>query len=98
MSKRTHQHLMSEDGQSAGKRSSTDPIKQEREAERILLELSSLFPVEKFDRRVPRVVMKHMIYSCMPNRTKADKELVRNNISIGMFKYLFRTAIDSFIS
>lgn len=51
-------------------------VKNERQAEKVLRELSLLFPEDKFQKRVPRVVMKHMVYSCMPNRTVADKQIV----------------------
>lgn len=50
--------------------------KNERETERVLRELSLLFPEEKFQKRVPRVIMKHMVYSRVLNRTLADKETV----------------------
>ncbi len=65
----------------------SSPVKQQcvandvRETEKILRELSLLFPEEKFLKRVPRVVMKHMIYSRISNRTVVDKEIV-NHYSI----------------
>jgi hypothetical protein len=61
----------------------SSPVKQQcvandvRETEKILRELSLLFPEEKFLKRVPRVVMKHMIYSRISNRTVVDKEIVK---------------------
>lgn len=61
----------------SSKKICTDSIvQQESGAERVLRDLSLLFPKEKFIDRVPSVVLKHMIYSCLPNRTKADKEIV----------------------
>jgi hypothetical protein len=47
-----------------------------RETEKVLRQLSLLFPEEQFLQRVPRVVMKHMIYSLISNRTVVDKEIV----------------------
>ena len=44
------------------------------------MELALLFPEEKFLKRVPRVVMKHMVYSRIPNRTLVDKEIVISDI------------------
>lgn len=46
------------------------------ESEKVLRELSMLFPEDKFLSRVPRVVMKHMVYSRIPNRTLVDKQIV----------------------
>lgn len=65
-----------------GEFSLSSPEKQQciakdvRESEEALRQLSMLFPEEKFLGRVPRVVMKHMIYSRIPNRTLVDKEIV----------------------
>ena len=50
------------------------------ESGKVLRELSMLFPVDRFQKRVPRVVMKHMVYSRIQNRTKVDKEIVDGNI------------------
>lgn len=47
-----------------------------KESEGALGELLCLFPEEKFVKRVPPVVMKHMLYSLIPNRTLVDKEIV----------------------
>ncbi|XP_057367027.1 serine/threonine-protein kinase 19-like [Daphnia carinata] len=64
-----------------GKLSLSSPEKQQciakdvRQSEEALRQLSMLFPEEKFLGRVPRVVMKHMIYSRIPNRTLVDKEI-----------------------
>ncbi|XP_046441847.1 uncharacterized protein LOC124192531 [Daphnia pulex] len=72
----------------------SSPVKQQcvandvRETEKILRELSLLFPEEKFLKRVPRVVMKHMIYSRISNRTVVDKEIdeLTQNGVIRLFK------------
>lgn len=40
-----------------------------------LLYLKSLFPVEKFESRLPPVILKHQVYSIMKNRTLVDKQL-----------------------
>ena len=45
------------------------------ETEKILKELSTLVPVEKFNHKVPPVVMKHMLYSQIQDRTKVDREM-----------------------
>jgi hypothetical protein len=45
------------------------------ETEKILTELSTLFPVEKFNHKVPPVVMKHMLYSQIQDRTRVDREI-----------------------
>ncbi len=42
-----------------------------------LLFLKKLFPVDKFEGRLPPIVPKHQIYSIVKNKTLADKELVR---------------------
>ena len=41
-----------------------------RETEEALSNLALLFPEEKFGNRLPKIVMKHMLYSCIQNRTK----------------------------
>jgi len=51
--------------------------KTEIQTQKALQELALLFPEEKFCQRVPRVIMKHMVYSHVTNRTKVDKEIVR---------------------
>ena len=55
-------------------------VKNVSESEKVLMELALLFPEEKFLKRVPRVVMKHMVYSRIPNRTLVDKEIVISDI------------------
>ena len=51
-----------------------------RESEKVIIKLSLLFPEEKFFQRVPRIVMKHMIYSCIPNITQVDREIVSHSL------------------
>ena len=41
-----------------------------------LLYLKNLFPTEKFEGRLPPIVVKHQLYSIVKNRTIVDKELV----------------------
>ncbi|XP_014785012.2 uncharacterized protein LOC106879820 [Octopus bimaculoides] len=40
-----------------------------------LLYLKSLFPLEKFESRLPPVILKHQVYSIVKNRTLVDKQL-----------------------
>lgn len=40
-----------------------------------LLLLRSHFPVEKFENRLPAIVIKHQLYSIIKNKTLVDKEL-----------------------
>ena len=42
-----------------------------------LLYMKNLFPMEKFDDRIPPIVMKHQLYSIVKNRTIVDKQVVR---------------------
>jgi len=62
--------------------------KTETQSQKVLQELSLLFPQEKFCKRVPQVVMKHMVYSHVTNRTKVDKEIdeLQHSGVIRMFK------------
>jgi len=62
--------------------------KTEIQTQKALQELALLFPEEKFCQRVPRVIMKHMVYSHVTNRTKVDKEIdeLQHNGVIRMFK------------
>lgn len=41
-----------------------------------LLYLKSLFPVEKFDRNFPAIIMKHQVYSIVHDKTTVDREMV----------------------
>lgn len=66
--------------------------KTETQSQKVLQELSLLFPQEKFCKRVPQVVMKHMVYSHVTNRTKVDKEIV----SFYSFKNLKRLIFNIF--
>jgi len=44
-----------------------------------LLYLCSLFPREKFEGKLPAIVMKHQLYSVIHDKTTADRELVRRH-------------------
>jgi len=37
--------------------------------------LHAMFPTDKFDGRVPSIILKHQLYSIVTNRTQVDKEL-----------------------
>lgn len=41
-----------------------------------LLHLKELFPLERFEGRLPVVTVKHQLYSLISDRTAVDKELV----------------------
>ncbi len=79
---------MSKRKNEVGEITQSSPCKQQcleknvRQSEKVLRELSMLFPEEKFLKRVPRVVMKHMVYSQIPNRTVVDKEIVNNHLIV----------------
>ena len=45
-------------------------------AERVLRRIASRLPLERFGGRVPAVVMQHMVYSGLPDRTAADRDVV----------------------
>ncbi len=51
-----------------------------------LLYLRSIFPVEKFEGRLPPIVHQHQLYSIVKNRTTVDKELVSYICIITCFK------------
>lgn len=53
-----------------------------------LHKLKSLFPIEKFDNKLPPIIMKHQIYTLMRNRTEVDKELdnLQSQNEIRIFK------------
>lgn len=44
--------------------------------------ISTIFPSEKFNNRLPPIVMRHQIYAFVKNRTQVDRELVRYAIKI----------------
>ena len=46
-----------------------------------ILFLKSIFPVEKFDGRLPAVIFVHQIYSVIHNRTLVDKQLVLQHVT-----------------
>ncbi|KAK7111982.1 inactive serine/threonine-protein kinase 19-like [Littorina saxatilis] len=58
------------------------------DARTALLFLRGLFPVEKFEYRLPPIVLKHQLYSVMKNRTLVDKQLndLRTNKEVKVFK------------
>jgi hypothetical protein len=41
-----------------------------------LLYLKNLFPMEKFEGRLPPIILKHQIYGIIKNRTLVDKDVV----------------------
>lgn len=46
------------------------------DAEAGLLYLKALFPVEKFGRNFPAIVMKHQVYSIVHDKTTVDREMI----------------------
>lgn len=46
-----------------------------------LLHLKELFPLERFEGRLPVVIVKHQLYSLINGRTAVDKELVSRFLS-----------------
>ncbi|XP_015922403.1 inactive serine/threonine-protein kinase 19 [Parasteatoda tepidariorum] len=50
--------------------------------------LASIFPVDKFERRLPPIVMRHQIYAFVKSRTEVDKHLneLRKKNEIRLFK------------
>ncbi|XP_076458725.1 winged helix repair factor 1-like [Babylonia areolata] len=50
--------------------------------------LRGLFPVEKFEHRLPPILLKHQLYSVVKNRTLVDRQLneLRANGEIKLFK------------
>ena len=38
--------------------------------------LTSLFPLDVFEQRLPPIIVKHQIYSLVEDKTEADRELV----------------------
>lgn len=53
-----------------------------------LLFLRGLFPVEKFECRLPPIILKHQLYSVISNRTQVDKQVndLHNSREIKVFK------------
>lgn len=51
-------------------------VRRETDSSRALQKLIQLFPSERFSGRVPPVIMKHMVYSLVQDRTKVDREIV----------------------
>ena len=46
------------------------------DTEMYLIYFKNLFPLDKFEHRLPPMVLKHQLYSLNKNRTVVDKELV----------------------
>lgn len=71
----------------------TDEEKEEvsrvpTDTEMYLIYFKNLFPLDKFEHRLPPMVLKHQLYSLNKNRTVVDKELndLKNRSIIKMFK------------
>uniref|UniRef100_T1IN07 Serine/threonine-protein kinase 19 n=1 Tax=Strigamia maritima TaxID=126957 RepID=T1IN07_STRMM len=58
-----------------------------RDTKRILEHLHSIFPVEKFEHRLPSIIFKHQLYSISKNKTETDRQLqeLRNRDEIRYF-------------
>lgn len=51
--------------------------------------ISTIFPSEKFNNRLPPIVMRHQIYAFVKNRTQVDRELVIYAIKISyLYSYI----------
>ncbi|KAI0242430.1 Serine/threonine-protein kinase 19 [Lamellibrachia satsuma] len=57
-----------------------------------LLYLKNLFPLEKFEGRLPPIITKHQLYSIIRNRTLVDKELEELRVcgEVRLFKLGFK--------
>jgi len=44
--------------------------------------LKNLFPVEKFEGRLPPIILQHQLYAIVSNRTLVDQQLVCNSFVI----------------
>ncbi|KAJ8318464.1 hypothetical protein KUTeg_003555 [Tegillarca granosa] len=53
-----------------------------------LLYLRNLFPLEKFEHRLPPIMLKHQLYSLINNRTMVDKQL--NDLKVSGEVKLFK--------
>ncbi|PVD39342.1 hypothetical protein C0Q70_01972 [Pomacea canaliculata] len=58
-----------------------------------LLLLRGLFPLEKFEERLPPIILKHQLYSLVKNRTLVDKQL-NDLVTAGEVK-VFKLGVDS---
>lgn len=58
-----------------------------------LLHLKELFPLERFEGRLPVVIVKHQLYSLINGRTAVDKELVSRFLS---FIFVIQFEINSY--
>ena len=48
------------------------------DAEASIRFLTSQFPLDAFEQRLPPIIMKHQVYSLVEDKTEADRELVRS--------------------
>ncbi|XP_014667756.1 PREDICTED: serine/threonine-protein kinase 19-like [Priapulus caudatus] len=46
-----------------------------RDAQASLQYLHNLFPIDKFEGRLPPIILRHQLYSLSPNRTELDQQL-----------------------
>ena len=53
-----------------------DGVALPSDTEAALLYLKNLFPLDKFEGRLPPIIVRNQLYSIVKNRTIADKELV----------------------
>ena len=60
------------------------PDETPSDTEAALLYLKTLFPAERFDPRLPAIVMKHQVYSVIHDKTTADRELVSCGRTVGV--------------
>lgn len=58
-----------------------------------LLHLKELFPLERFEGRLPVVIVKHQLYSLINDRTAVDKELVSRFLS---FIFVIQFKVNSY--
>ena len=54
----------------------TDNGEVPKDTKAAFLYLRELFPCDKFEFRIPPIILKHQLYSIVKNRTQVDKELV----------------------
>lgn len=77
-------HANVANGQPNSKQSSPDSSTNVRAALELL---HSLFPRDKFETKLPPIIMKHQLYSLVPNKTEVDRHLndLRNRGDIRFF-------------
>ncbi|XP_065898691.1 inactive serine/threonine-protein kinase 19-like [Dysidea avara] len=58
------------------------------DAEASIRFLTSQFPLDAFEQRLPPIIMKHQVYSLVEDKTEADRELMmlKDNGTIRLFK------------